>query len=209
MSILQNHRSGIELRKHINLIYKELFRKAIHLCTLGVLVGLHYLYWQTLFALSAVLFLYIFSEIARMNGISIPLVSQITVAASRKRDENSFVLGPVTLALGVIITAVFFNEKSAMVGICALALGDGIASLVGKLWGRIHIPFTNGKTVAGSLSCFGAVFISTACITHDVAIALYIATIATVIELVPLTDADNLLIPVVLAGFSQYVFFIS
>ena len=197
--------SGIQLRRYANDIAKELFRKSIHLCTVFVPMLLEAAYVPILIALACVVVLYCITEAARVNGHYVPFISAITQAAARKRDENKFVLGPVTLAVGVLLTALFFEPTPAYIGICALALGDGLASLAGKMCGKVAIPFTNGKTAAGSVTCFAAIFISTFFITRDSELSLVIACAGMLIEILPLKDFDNLLIPVLLASLAQFL----
>lgn len=196
---------GVYIRRRTNDILKELFRKSIHLCTALVPFMLKYLYLPTLIALGFVLVVYIVAESLRYHGINVPLISSITKAAARKRDENKFVLGPVCLAIGVLITAIFFKEDSAAIGIFALGLGDGLASLVGKLIGKSVLYKMQGKTAEGSMACFIAIYISSFLVTGNVAFALMIASLGTFIELMPLKDYDNLIIPVILASFHEFI----
>ncbi|MBE6347542.1 MAG: phosphatidate cytidylyltransferase [Spirochaetaceae bacterium] len=202
---VSNHKSGIILRRYANDISKELFRKLIHLCAAFIPLSLKYFYAPVLVLLSVVLIFYIIAEFLRYKGYSVPLISVITQTAARKRDENKFVLGPVTLTLGIILTALFFDYKSASVGIYALALGDGLASLVGKIFGRTILSFTKGKTVEGSLACFSAIFVSCFLVTKNASTSLIIALIGMFIELLPLKDFDNFFIPIVLAFVMQYL----
>jgi len=58
------------------------------------------------------------------------------------------------------------------------------------------IPLLGGKTLAGSLACFAAVLVSTFYVTRSLSTALLVAAAATVLEMVPLKDFDNLLLPV-------------
>jgi dolichol kinase len=149
--------------------------------------------------------LYCIAELLRCRGINVPLVSVITAAAARKRDENRFVLGPVTLALGVICTAILFEHIPASLGIYALAFGDGLASLAGKIAGQVKIPFTRGKTALGSLTCFVAIFCTSFCVLGQALPSLIIACLGMLIELLPLKDLDNFVIPLSIAAVSQYV----
>jgi len=197
--------SGIQLRRYANDIAKELFRKSIHLCTVFVPLLLEAAYRPVLISLSFILVFYIITELLRINGITVPIISTVTQTAARKRDENKFVLGPVTLASGVLITALFFDPVPASIGICALALGDGLASLAGKMCGKVAIPFTNGKTAAGSVTCFAAIFVATFFITQDSELSLVIACAGMLIEVLPLKDFDNLLIPIALASLAQFL----
>ena len=192
-------RVGIDQKKHLISLKKEFFRKTIHMCTGFIPLFLYLNKTVTLILLCAALLCYSISEILRLHGIEIPLVSHITQAASRQRDNNGFVMGPVTLVLGIVLTAVLFDEQSARVGIFALAFGDGLASLGGKTFGKVRVPFTNGKTAAGSLTCFSAIFVCSFAVTNNTAMALILAAAGTLIEGLPLKDYDNLFLPVLLA----------
>ncbi|WP_149554678.1 diacylglycerol/polyprenol kinase family protein [Treponema pectinovorum] len=196
-------RVGIDIKKHIISLKKEVFRKSIHVCTAFVPVLLHFYRIPTIILLSALLLFYIVSEFLRLKGKSIPLVSTITEAAARKRDENHFVYGPVTLVVGIIFSAVFFQEKFATVGILSLAFGDGLASLAGKTFGKIEVPLTGGKTAAGSLTCFNAIFFTSFFILNDTLFSLLLAFVGTVIEGLPLKDFDNIFIPISISFLAQ------
>lgn len=198
------------------ILLKELFRKSIHLCAALVPFLLERFYYLTIGLLIFALIAYTICEFLRLKGIKIPLVSKITEIAARQRDQDKFVLGPVTLVLGILI-CIFINDypPSCKIGIFALAFGDGLASLCGKFFGRVHIPLTRGKTVAGSLTCFIAVFISSFLVFNSVpgnvsgatGAALFIAGVSMFIELLPLADMDNIIIPPV-TGFLSLLCFL-
>ena len=191
---------GIELKNQFTSLRKEFFRKTIHICAAVVPLLLHIARVPTILCLCAAGILYIIAESLRTNGHEIPLISDITAAAARKRDENKFVLGPVTLVAGIIAASVLWDERAAAVGILALAFGDGLASLAGKTFGKIRVPCTHGKTVEGSLTCFAAIFCSTFFVTQDCRLSLLVAVTGALIEVLPLKDFDNLIIPVLLGG---------
>lgn len=143
---------------------------------------------------------YIVAETLRIRGIYVPVISRVTAIAARKRDQGKFVLGPVTLSIGILLALFLFQPQASCLGIMALAFGDGIASLAGKLFGRREIPWTGGKTFEGSVACFIAVFLSSFLILRDLPSAFALALFAAVIELLPLGDFDNIVIPVCIAG---------
>ena len=87
----------------------------------------------------------------------------------------------------------------------ALAFGDGLASLAGKFLGNLHIPYTGGKTCAGSLMCFVAIFVSSFAVLQRADAALVIALCGMLIEVLPLKDFDNILIPLLLGKLAQYL----
>ena len=173
----------------------ELFRKSIHIMVALVpaLASINIYITESFLAASVIM--YSICELSRINGKNIILVSRVTAAAARKRDDGHFVLGPVTLAVGALLALMLYPSTAAAIAIYALAFGDSAASLVGKFFGRINIGFGN-KTLEGSLACFGAVYISAVAVTSDVPASLIIAAAAVIIELVPVKDLDNLLIPV-------------
>ena len=186
---------GIVERQRLNAIFKELFRKSIHICSSFVPLFLKLAYWPVIGLLVLALVVYTVSEILRSKNIEIPIISNITEIAARKRDENHFVLGPVTLVCGILLAALLLPLDCARVGIFALAFGDGLASLMGKLFGKITIPGAHGKTAAGSLTCFLAVFVSTFCCCGCTLTSLLVAFCAMCIEVLPIADFDNLIIP--------------
>lgn len=190
--------SGIVRQQKINSLVKEVFRKSIHLCSAIIPFLLKKAYWQIIILLFIALTGYSICEFLRLKGHEIPLISKITETAARKRDENKFVLGPVTLVIGILLAALIYPLESASVAIYALAFGDGLASLVGKLCGRIKIPFSGGKTLEGSLACFFAVLISSFLVCRNFLEALIIASAGMLIELLPLKDYDNILIPILI-----------
>lgn len=197
---------GIIARQRLNSLLKELFRKTIHICSSFVPLFLKLAYWPVIILLFLVVTGYSVCEMLRMKGYSIPFVSKITEVAARKRDENKFVLGPVTLVIGILLAALILPLESARVGIFALAFGDGLASLTGKMIGKITIPGAKGKTVAGSLACFLAVYISTFCCCKNCFVSLIVAVCAMFIEVLPLSDFDNVLIPVSIGTIFYFLF---
>lgn len=204
---MQNDASyGIIARQRLNSLLKELFRKSIHICSSFVPFFLKLAYWPVIGLLIFALIGYSICEVLRLKGYSIPLISKITEVAARKRDENKFVLGPVTLVIGILLAALILPLDCARVGIFALAFGDGLASLTGKMIGKITIPGAKGKTVAGSLACFMAVYISSFCCCKNCFVSLIVAVCAMLIEVLPLADLDNILIPISIGTIFFYIY---
>jgi phytol kinase len=138
---------------------------------------------------------YGFAESSRLQGTPIPVVSALTLIASREKDRNGFVLGPVTLGIGALMSLLLYPLPAASIAIYALAFGDGFASLVGTMMRGPRIPLSRGKTIAGSLSCFLAVFIVTLSVTSRMWDSLIVAALATVLEAIPAGNFDNVLLP--------------
>ena len=182
---------------HISDVKKETVRKTIHLLIAlsPALAALNY-HFTVLFLITGVLS-YTIMEFMRLIGVKVPLVSDLTTMVSRRRERNRFVLGPVTLGLGALATLLLFPPPVAYISIFALALGDGLSSLVGKMYGKIRPDFLLGKSVEGSAACFIATFISAWMVSHNHIVSLTAAVTATIVEALPLKDYDNIVLPLV------------
>ena len=174
----------------------EVFRKSIHLSSALTVVLAEHWHTLTVAGIAGISVLYCVSEFLRMRGYELFLIADITRYASRARDKGRFVLGPLTLAGGVLTALLLFPMHTAKIAVFALAFGDGLASLVGKRFGKIHLAFFKDKTVAGSLTCFAAVFLSAFAVSGSFWKSLILGIAGAGIEMLPLKDYDNLLIPI-------------
>ena len=183
----------------------EVFRKTIHLSSALTVVFAERWYTPTVIGIIGISILYCISEFLRMHGHELYLISNITRYASRKRDKGRFVLGPLTLAGGVLAALLLFPIHTAKIAIFALAFGAGLASLVGKRFGKIRLAFFKDKTVAGSLTCFAAVFLSTFAVSGNFWKSLVLGIAGAGIEMLPLKDYDNLLIPIAIGFLASFL----
>jgi dolichol kinase len=186
--------------------YSELVRKALHflIALTPLLAGFNKAFALAL--LGAGTGAYALMELLRRRGMRIPLISDLTVLASRRRDKGRFVLGPVTLGAGAFLALLVFPPVAASVAVYALAFGDGTASLAGKFIGRIRPPFLFGKSLEGSLACFLGTLLSAYFATGGSwRTALIAACTATLAELLPFRDWDNIIIPMAVGAAVQFL----
>jgi phytol kinase len=183
----------------------EIVRKALHLLIAFVplLAGVDLS--ATMMLLAGGTLFYVFAERLRIEGCPVLLISDLTVIASRERDRGRFVLGPVTLGVGAMLSLMLYPSTAAAIAIYALAFGDGFASLAGKLFRSPSIPFTRNKTLAGTTACFIAVLLGTWKLTGRLSVAISIAVAATMLELIPIRDFDNLILPVGTGLVATYI----
>ena len=185
------------MQRIISVVQQEACRKIIHSLIVFVPFIAGYSYQLAYFLLSAGIVIYSWSEYQRLTGRYVPVLSDIKEKAFRTRDVDHFAKAPVTLALGAMGALALYPMPAAAIAIYALAFGDTAACLVGKSFGRTQIPCT-GKTWAGSAACFATVFMlafhATGCSITKTAV---VALAATLTELLPIKDYDNLLIPLV------------
>jgi dolichol kinase len=184
-------------------IKTEVVRKSIHFLV-AFTPGMALInYPLTVLALMTGVLGYTIMEQMRLAGVQVPMVSTLTSMASRPRDMNRFVLGPITLGIGALLALLLFPSPAACIGIYALAFGDGFASLIGRLFGRVRPAFLLGKSVEGSMACFIAVFISAWMVSRDYTVSLVAAVTATVVEALPLKDYDNVALPLIVGAVVQ------
>lgn len=187
-------------------IQVEIIRKSIHLLiafvpTLASAIGTQ----VTIALLGAGILTYTAAEYIRFIGKSVPIISRLTELASRDRDKNRFVLAPITLGLGAMLAVMLYPNPAAMIAVYALAFGDGLASLVGKLFGRIRLPFTGGKSLEGSIGCFIGVLIPTYIVLGDITTAVPVALFASAVEALPANDFDNVILPTLVGAFVMVI----
>ena len=183
----------------------EIVRKALHLLIAFVplLAGVDLR--ATMMLLAGGTLFYVFAERLRIEGRPVFVISDLTIIASRERDRGRFVLGPVTLGVGAMLSLMLYPSTAAAIAIYALAFGDGFASLAGKLFRSPSIPFTRNKTLAGTTACFIAVLLGTWKLTGRLSVAISIAVAATMLELIPIRDFDNLILPVGTGLVATYI----
>ena len=172
---------------------QELRRKAVHACSMFVpfLSGINYL--LTLELLLAITVLYTVSEWVRLNGSRFPALGLITRMCVRSNEIRQFTFAPLTLSVGVILSLVFFSELIACVVIVILAFADSFATIVGKFYGRVKIPYNRKKSVEGSVAFFVTALIC-AVFFLPLKTALIASFVSCIIETIPF-KFDNISIP--------------
>lgn len=176
----------------------EAIRETIHIG--GILVPLFcvYLLDYRIAARLTFLFtsLYVASEIARLEGISFPVLPAITRRAASKQELHGFAIDPVSFALGIFFSLILFPVPVNYASIAILTLGDSAAIIFGKKFGRTVFPFNKGKRVEGTVFGFFFAFVGALIfIKNDPVKALMGAAVGMLAECIPLPVSDNLTIP--------------
>lgn len=172
----------------------EFFRKTIHACAIFVpLIA----FWSKVFALwlvASTTIVFLLSEVFRLQGVAFPLFSAVTWRALRSHESRGIVMGPVLFGAGIWLTIAAFPPEAAACGVLILAVGDSVASLVGRAFGYTLLPHNPRKTLIGSFSLFG-VGVIIAIFYVSLPWALLVGTVASVLESLPVGAADNFLLP--------------
>lgn len=152
-------------------------------------------------------------------GIGIVQDESAVQAMSRTGNPREILRGPLYYGLIFIACTILFWYDSP-IGIVALMLmcgGDGLADIMGRKFGRSHIPWNPGKTWIGSLGMLlGGFILSCIVIIIYIEVGIFsgtfveilpslliISLVGTVIETLPLHDVDNITVTLaaVLLGF--------
>ncbi len=142
-------------------------------------------------------------------------------AMSRTGERREILRGPLYYGLAFVVLTLIFWKESPL-GIIALMLlcgGDGLADVIGKRVPSRCLPWSPGKSLAGSLAMFlGGWGLSAAVLGVYTAAGLFgghlgpflpglflIALLATLVESLPVRDLDNLTVPLAAVLVGQWV----
>ena len=181
----------------------ELNRKLVHLASLSIPIGIQVIgkdiCLKILFFLT-VLFLSI--EILRMVHRPTSKIFYTLFGPILRRKERFTLTGSTTLLMSSLVCVFIFDEHIAIAALCFLIVGDTMAALVGKTYGRIKVF---RKTIEGSLACLATCVIVVFVVPDlKTAAGLIGAMVATVVELLPIPLDDNFLIPILSGAAMLY-----
>ncbi len=154
----------------------------------------------TLGLIVVVSFLYFISEVIRLRSRYFPLV-RLTLLASREEEKDRFIVKPLYYAAGIAGSILLFPQNIGDAAIVILTLGDGLASILGTLFGRTRNPFNRSKTIEGTILGFITAFLVSSLLVH-VKIALLGAVIGAVVESYGKPIDDNISVPL-LSGLAM------
>ncbi|MEW6357526.1 MAG: phosphatidate cytidylyltransferase [Planctomycetota bacterium] len=173
----------------------EIIRKCTHCfgCVAAVVAAMLPL-WVVAAVSAVVVMVYIFSEALRARGRRLPPITTITNLCSRPSEAKHPAFGPMALAFGFVCSFILFPPAIARSAFIVTCVSDSAAGLFGRFYGRRPIPFSQRKTVEGSLAalvCAAPVGMLYLGPIHGIIAAVTSA----VIESLPMRDLDNLLMP--------------
>jgi phytol kinase len=127
----------------------EAIRKSIHmLAGLGPPLGIVLVGW--LGTLSTLLFILAYVVVAALlvqRGIRIPFAAAFLHRASRRHER--FPIEPLAFVAAVLALVFALHEPWSFSAFAVLALGDGMATVVGIKWGRHRLAWMRQKSVEG------------------------------------------------------------
>jgi dolichol kinase len=176
----------------------EYKRKAIHLIALAIPIGVWVVPRSSALQLIALLGgIWITGDLLRFV---LPawkrIIERFFGSAIRDREKEKPLAASSYLWLSAFLAALFFSKPVAVLSLLFLILGDTAAALAGRRWGSIQ--FFQGKSLEGSLACWGVCLAAGALSSLVPWWTLLVgATAAALTEALPLQLDDNLTLPLV------------
>ncbi|MBI5176925.1 phosphatase PAP2 family protein [Candidatus Micrarchaeota archaeon] len=175
---------GLETRRQaIHLVF------GVFLVSLGIAFGKSFLI-ESLLAMLAGLLLLVH---LRLGGVKVWFFELVLEVFERK-DVELPGRGALHYLVGSLLVAAFARDFNfALAAIAILAVGDGLATLVGTHYGRIRLPWHRHKSLEGSAAFFAGGAVAAFPLVGFASLA-YAFGLA-VIESLPIDADDNLLVP--------------
>ena len=183
---------------------QELRRKSIHL--LGLVFPILYVFTTRHTAIIAVGALLAIAIGVELLKVLLPafrgIFNRIFSPMLRSQERRGGFTGATYYLIGSFLCILLFDKTLAIVCLCFLTLGDLVAALIGKQWGRIKL-FAR-KSLEGSLACFVVCTGIALLIGLHPIVAIVGALVATLIELLPTGVDDNVTIPLI-SGLAMHL----
>ncbi|UER68020.1 hypothetical protein LKV13_02050 [Borrelia sp. BU AG58] len=173
----------------------EIYRKFFHVSALIFLLFYRINFWLGLVSGLFFVLVYLTSEIFRLMGINLPLLKGISEVMLKTREISSckISLSPIFLVVSMFFTYYLIPEPFSYVGIFSACLGDGLASLFGKMIPSFKL--VNDKTFAGSVVIFLVSFVVCYYFFPNLMVSSVVAMGSVFVELFDFKKYDNLFLP--------------
>jgi phytol kinase len=155
-------------------------------------------------------------------GIGVLRDESAVQAMSRTGDPREILRGPLYYGLVFVLITIFFwyDSPTGIVALMLLCGGDGLADILGRRYGRSHIPWNPRKSWIGSLAMFSGGFIlSLAILAIYISVGIFDSTLieliptlliislmATIVETLPLQDIDNITVTATAVLLGYFLF---
>jgi len=179
-----------------SVLKSEGLRKAFHMATVAVPVAVYWLppsIWR--WPLIGLALLVTGVDLVRLGSPRIGTYFARMLGPYLRKHERHELTGSTYLTLACVLSALVFPKAIAVAVMGYLILGDALAGLVGKTWGRRPLFF--GKTWEGTLAGLAANLLVGALVFRSPEETLVGAFVASAVELLPFPLDDNFAIPVV------------
>jgi dolichol kinase len=177
---------------------QEVLRKTTHTFALIIPAGYQVLglsKGQMLYIMVPITALMIVIDISRLRHLLLwkAVVSRIFGRMIRRHEEEGDWTGATYILLSVCLTVALFIKPIAVAALAFIMVGDTLAALVGRRYGRLRF---GQKSIEGSLACLvGTVAVALIVPGLSLRVGIIGAFLATVVEAAPLGIDDNITVP--------------
>jgi len=179
---------------------QEMWRKGTHVFAL-VIPGGYYLLQLTRGGMLAVMIpitlVVILADVSRLRGWGLWRFGfgRVFGRMIRPHEQRGDFTGATYILTTVCLTVAMFDKPIAIAAVAFIIVGDTLAALVGRKYGRHR--FFSGKSWEGSASCLiGTLAVAAFTPGLDRSVAVIGAVAAAVVEALPLGVDDNVTVPV-------------
>jgi dolichol kinase len=183
----------------------EARRKGFHFLSAAIPIGYQMTdYTTAVWVIGCLLGLAVAVEYARMASPTVSVRFHRIFGRMLRLDESRHASGATYLLLSSFLVILIFHKDIAILCLLFLVFGDGVAAIVGKKFGRVHVF---GKTLEGTLAfAIASIVVSFFFIHIPFSIRLTGALTAAVIELLPMRTSDNLRIPIISGSLMEVLY---
>ena len=155
-------------------------------------------------------------------GIGVLRDESAVQAMSRTGNPREILRGPLYYGLVFVIITIFFwyDSPTGIVALMLMCGGDGLADILGRRYGKTHIPWNPRKSWIGSIAMFsGGLILSLAILAIYISVGifdstlidlipaiLFISLLATIVETLPLPDIDNITVTATAVLLGYFLF---
>jgi dolichol kinase len=139
----------------------ELERQIIHLFTGIFFILLIYVTGdQALWVLLLLLAFYLVISFVILKNMLPPPLSTFLCRWGRPGKQNIPLKGTILLVCGIVVSLVLFPEEIVYASIAVVGFGDSVATIVGVTMGRHKLPYSEQKSVEGTLAGITVAFLA-------------------------------------------------
>lgn len=184
---------------------REVQRKVFHFATLVIPVGYYVTDRSTaLITIGILLAAAIAAEYARLNHATFARFFGRWFGGMLRKHESSGLSAATFLLISSFLVIMAFHRDIAVLTLLYLIVGDGLAAIVGRRYGRRPVL---GKTIEGSLAfAVSGVFVALLFPLIPWWIRLAGVFTATISELLPMRASDNLRVPIISGSVMELLF---